>query len=129
LGQFESVRENLRRAYESGRESVRQARAEARAEIEETEATVTPARPIVVASTSVAHRDDLDVPRGLRVAAAWAWRLVVLVIVGSGILYVAGKLQVVVVPIIIATLLSALLSPVVGCACTGCPGRWPARWC
>ncbi len=114
MGQFDSVRDNLRRAYESGRESVRQARAEARAEIEDTEQPVPPPRPIVVASTSVAHRDDLDVPRGLRVAAAWAWRIIVLVIVGIGVLYVAGQLQVVVVPILIATLLSALLSPVVG---------------
>ena len=75
---------------------------------------VPPVRPIVVASTSVAHRDDLDVPRGLRVAAAWAWRVLLLLIVGAAVLWLAGKLQVVVVPILIATLLSALLSPLVG---------------
>lgn len=114
MGQFESVRENLRRAYESGRESVRQARSESRVEDEAVDEVVLPARPIVVASTSVAHRDDLDVPRGLRVAAAWAWRVILLVIVGVAVLYLVGKLQVVVVPILIATLLSALLSPMVG---------------
>jgi predicted PurR-regulated permease PerM len=117
LGQFDSVRENLRRAYESGRESMRQARAEARAEADEADAPPpppSPPRPIVVASTSVAHRDDLDVPRGLRVAAAWAWRLLLMVVVGAAVLFVAGRLQLVVVPVLIATLLSALLSPVVG---------------
>jgi putative heme transporter len=116
LGQFEGVRENLRRAYESSRESVRQARAEARVEVEEAGERVPtpPVRPIVVASTSVAHRDDLDVPRGLRVAAAWAWRVLLLVIVGVAVLWVVLQLQVVVVPILIATLLSALLSPLVG---------------
>ena len=111
---IESVRENLRKAYESGRESMRQARAEARAEDDAMEPVIPPVRPIVVASTSVAHRDDLDVPRGLRVAGAWAWRLILLVIVGIGVLYLAGQLQLVIVPVLIATLLSALLSPVAG---------------
>ncbi len=71
-------------------------------------------RPIVVASTSVTHRDDLDVPRGLRVAAAWAWRLLLLVVAAWAALWVVGRLSVVVIPLIIALLLSALLSPAVG---------------
>jgi predicted PurR-regulated permease PerM len=111
------MRENLKRAYESGRESVRQARAEARAaEYGDDPEPVAPApeRPIVVASTSVTHRDDLDVPRGLRVAAAWAWRLLLLVIALLAGLYVVAKLQLVVVPLVIAVLLSALLSPLIG---------------
>ena len=73
-----------------------------------------PPRPIVVASTSVTHRDDLDVPRGLRVAAAWAWRILLLVLAGAAVLWVVAKLQLVVVPLVIALLLSALLSPLVG---------------
>jgi putative heme transporter len=130
LGPLESARDNLRRAYVSGRESVRQARAEARASsvdgrpspsgTVETERTggeaatpVTPARPIVVASTSVTHRDDLDVPRGLRVSAAWAWRILLLVVAAAAVLWVIAQLQLVVVPLIIALLLTALLSPLV----------------
>jgi predicted PurR-regulated permease PerM len=112
---LDSVRENLRRAYESGRESVRQARAEARAEegLEPEPAVL--ARSIVVApAPSVTNRDDLDVPRGLRVAGAWTWRLLLLVIAGAGVLWIIGKLSVVVIPLIIATLLTALLSPLVG---------------
>jgi putative heme transporter len=109
---LDNVRENIRRAYESGKESVRQARAEARAE--DGGEPVPPPRPIVVASTSVAHRDDLDVPRGLRVAAAWAWRVLLLVLAGAAVLWVIAKVQLVVVPLVIALLLSALLSPLVG---------------
>src|SRR4051812_40200596 len=75
---------------------------------------VPPPRPLVVASTSVTHRDDLDVPRGLRVAGAWAWRVLLLVLAGAALLWLIAKIQVVVVPVIIATLLSALLSPLVG---------------
>jgi predicted PurR-regulated permease PerM len=111
----DSVRENLRRAYETGKESVRQARAEARANDEPDEPVpAPPPRPIVVASTSVTHRDDLDVPRGLRVAGAWAWRLLLLGIVAFALLWLVGKLQALVIPLAIALLLSALLSPLVG---------------
>jgi len=70
-------------------------------------------RPIVVASTSVTHRDDLDVPRGLRVAAAWAWRLLILVVAGLAVLWLVARLSVVMIPVTIALLLSALLSPLV----------------
>src|SRR5262245_66661970 len=100
---LDNVRENIRRAYESGRESVRQARAEARAD--DGSEAVPPPRPIVVASTSVAHRDDLDVPRGLRVAAAWAWRMLLLVLAGSAALWVIAPLQLVVVTRMIAVAL------------------------
>jgi predicted PurR-regulated permease PerM len=70
--------------------------------------------PIVVASTSVTHRDDLDVPRGLRVAAAWTWRVLLLVLAAWVVLWLIAKLSVVVIPVTIALLLSALLSPLVG---------------
>jgi predicted PurR-regulated permease PerM len=102
-------------------DSMRAARADARtAEANEAangvedESPVTVERPVVVTPASVTRNDDLDVPRGLRVAGAWAWRILLLVLAGVAILWVAGRLQVVVVPLIIATLLSALLSPVVG---------------
>jgi predicted PurR-regulated permease PerM len=69
---------------------------------------------LVLAPASVAHRDDLDVPRGLRIAAAWAWRILLLVLAGAAVLWVVAKLQLVVVPLVIALLLCALLSPLVG---------------
>jgi predicted PurR-regulated permease PerM len=72
-----------------------------------------PAPPIVVASTSVSHRDDLEVPRGLRIAGAWAWRILLLVLAIAGVVWMIGQLQLVIVPLVIALLLSALLSPAV----------------
>jgi predicted PurR-regulated permease PerM len=57
----------------------------------------------------VSHRDDLDVPRGLRVAGAWAWRVLLLVLAAAAVLWAIGKLK-----LVIALLLSALLSPLVG---------------
>lgn len=118
MGQLDNVRENLRRAYQSGRDSVRQARAEAREDEDDFDAMeqVAPdtARPIVMASPSVTSNDDLDVPRGLRIAAAWTWRILLLVIGAYAVLWLVARLQVVVVPVAIALLLSALLSPLVG---------------
>jgi predicted PurR-regulated permease PerM len=58
--------------------------------------------------------DDRAVPDGLRAAAAWAWRLLILILAAWVALWVIAKLQVVVVPLAIALLLSALLSPAVG---------------
>ncbi|WP_245563587.1 AI-2E family transporter [Longispora albida] len=55
-----------------------------------------------------------DVPRGVRVAAAWAWRLLVIGAAAYFILYMIGLLSAVVIPLIVALLLSALLSPAVG---------------
>ena len=69
--------------------------------------------PVVLARPSVTATDDLDVPRGLRVAAAWAWRILVLVAAGFAVLWLVAKLQLIVVPLVVATLLTALLSPVV----------------
>jgi predicted PurR-regulated permease PerM len=108
------MRDNLRRAYESGLESVRQARAEARAKegLDDDDEPLLPARPVVVIPPSTGD-EDLDVPHGLRVAAAWTWRLLLLALAGLGALWLIAQVQVVVVPLLIAALLSALLSPLV----------------
>ncbi len=51
------------------------------------------------------------VPWGLRTAAGWSWRLIV-VAAGVGLLfYAASRVTVVVVPVVVALLLSALLHP------------------
>jgi putative heme transporter len=64
---------------------------------------------VPVASSEVLGR----VPVGLRVAAAIGWRLVV-VLVAMGVLgWVVGKVQIIVIPIAVAILLSALLAPAV----------------
>ena len=51
------------------------------------------------------------VPGGLRTAASWAWRLVVVVAAFFALLWLAGYMRVVVVPVLVALLLAALLQP------------------
>ena len=63
---------------------------------------------------STSSRDDAEVPHSLRIAAAWSWRLIVVGVVGWVLLRFIGTISVVVVPLAIALLLSALLAPAVG---------------
>jgi predicted PurR-regulated permease PerM len=51
------------------------------------------------------------VPGGLRTAASWAWRLVVVVAASYAALWLAAYMAVVVVPVLVALLLAALLQP------------------
>jgi predicted PurR-regulated permease PerM len=51
------------------------------------------------------------VPYGLRTAAAWSWRLIVVIAGFYVLLYAAAYVAVVVVPVIVALLLAALLQP------------------
>jgi predicted PurR-regulated permease PerM len=63
---------------------------------------------------STSSRDDADVPHSLRIAAAWSWRLIVVGLVGYVLLRFIGIISIVVIPLAIAMLLSALLAPAVG---------------
>ncbi len=116
LGRFAQVRGNIRRAYQASR-------APAQRNGEPPESVPLPAsdstgngagrarKPDVHPST--VSRDDTEVPHGLRVAAAWSWRLLVIGALAVAIIYVIGRIRIVVVPLVIAMLLAALLSPVV----------------
>jgi predicted PurR-regulated permease PerM len=114
LNRFQRVRDNLIKAYDSGRQSVRQARADRPAEPDRYDEFL-PASPdaeIVHASTN--SLDDADVPQPLRIAAAWSWRLIVVGVIGWALLRLIGMVSIVVVPLAIALLLSALFGPAVG---------------
>lgn len=63
---------------------------------------------------STSSRDDADVPHGLRIAAAWSWRLIVIGVVGWALLRIVGQIKIVIIPLAVALLLSALLAPAVG---------------
>jgi predicted PurR-regulated permease PerM len=67
-----------------------------------------------VTHQSTASRDDAEVPHSLRIAAAWSWRLIVVGVVGYVLLRFIGTISIVVIPLAIAMLLSALLAPAVG---------------
>lgn len=132
MSRFEQIRGSLRRAYDTGRASVRSARSQARdgnpargsdPRHSEHDDGV-PDQPVAVPGAggepprgghpSTSSRDDADVPHGLRIAAAWSWRLIVIGIVGWALLKVIGTVRIVVIPLLIALLLSALLAPAVG---------------
>ncbi|OMC26987.1 AI-2E family transporter [Mycobacterium colombiense] len=60
-----------------------------------------------------ANADDASVEPLVRKTAAWAWRLLVILIAVVALLWVVKKLEVIVVPVLVALLVSALLVPVV----------------
>ncbi|WP_433371299.1 AI-2E family transporter [Actinoplanes sp. CA-142083] len=114
MSRLHRVRDNLRRAYDSGRESVRQARAdEAVVEPDRDEEFVPPPVEPEVVYDSTNSRDDAEVPHSLRIAAAWSWRLIVVGVVGWALLHFIGIVSFVVIPLAISLLLSALLAPAV----------------
>ncbi|HEY1570662.1 MAG TPA: AI-2E family transporter [Pseudonocardiaceae bacterium] len=59
--------------------------------------------------------DDVTrrVPRVLRVSAALSWRLIIVLAAIAAIAWIVGRLAIVVIPVAIALLLSALMAPVV----------------
>ncbi|MGK5743095.1 AI-2E family transporter [Micromonospora sp. URMC 103] len=131
MSRFERVRGQLRRAYESGRASVRSGRAASDDASEEagvaspsTPGPVAPPTATVVggenpnapqpAVSSTNSRDDAEVPHGLRIAAAWSWRLIVIGLVAWALLRIVSTIRIVIIPLAIALLLSALLAPAVG---------------
>jgi predicted PurR-regulated permease PerM len=128
LSRFERVRGRLRHAFESGRESVRVSRADP-ADVPDDPGVASPASPGPVASpsatvvgaeppaamhNSTSSRDDAEVPHALRIAAAWSWRLIVVGIVAWALLMIVGTIRIVIIPLAVALLLSALLAPAVG---------------
>lgn len=56
--------------------------------------------------------DEPYVAPALRIGAAWSWRIIVVVAAAAVILWGMGHVTVVVIPLLIALLISALLSPV-----------------
>ncbi|WP_026184861.1 AI-2E family transporter [Salinispora vitiensis] len=64
--------------------------------------------------SSTTSRDDADVPHALRIGAAWSWRLLAIGIVAWALLRIVGQIRIVIIPLAIALLLSALLAPAVG---------------
>jgi predicted PurR-regulated permease PerM len=103
---LEQVRANIRRAYALGRATVRSNNHDdyddepidgARGPVEEQQH----------------NGDDHQVPYPLRIASAWAWRILIVAAAGAALLWGVAKLHQVLIPVAISLLLSALLSPAV----------------
>jgi predicted PurR-regulated permease PerM len=88
------------------RERIAQQWAEVRATRRAMEAT-----PVITGGPS--NLKPAHVPYGVDLAAAWAWRFIVISIAGLAILWLLKFFMVVVLPIVIALLIAALVSPVV----------------
>lgn len=73
------------------------------------------ARPTVTAAPAVgpSNFNRAQVPWGVDLAAAWAWRFIVIVVAGSLIVLAIARLSEVTVPLAVALLLAALVSPAV----------------
>ncbi len=114
MGRFDQVRANLRRAYEQRLEQARLDRESAAITPPDPEDPPEPPPPLDPGHPSTMSRDDAEVPRGLRLTAAWSWRLLVLVAALAVLLWLVGRLRTVLIPLSIALLLSALLAPMMG---------------
>lgn len=60
-----------------------------------------------------ASLDDASVTPLVRRTAAWSWRLLVIFAAALAVIWVIGKLEIIVVPVLLALILSALLVPLV----------------
>ncbi|CAN5464495.1 hypothetical protein BH09ACT12_BH09ACT12_25740 [soil metagenome] len=75
--------------------------------------TAPPAEPGPPATAGSSNFTRAQVPWGIDLAAAWSWRLIVIGILGYAILQLIGYFSIVTLPLAIALLISALVSPVV----------------
>ena len=55
-----------------------------------------------------------SLPRGVRLASEWAWRLLVIVALAGVVVYLVIVFQDIVVPLMVALLVCALVAPTVG---------------
>lgn len=56
---------------------------------------------------------EQELPLGVRIAAAWSWRLILIGLACAGVLWLVVQVRIIVIPLLIAILLTALLAPVV----------------
>ncbi|WP_432988247.1 AI-2E family transporter [Dactylosporangium sp. CA-233914] len=54
------------------------------------------------------------IPRGIKVAGAWAWRIVLFILAAYLLLHLIAALRLMVIPVVVAILLAALLEPAAG---------------
>jgi predicted PurR-regulated permease PerM len=55
--------------------------------------------------------DRSDVPVALRIAASWSWRLALVILISGVLVYLLGRISLLVIPLMIAGLVAALLMP------------------
>lgn len=79
-------------------------------------------RPRIEVPPASARAADALVPRGMQVAGAWAWRFVAIAAAAAIALWLVVQFRIVVIPVLVAALLTALLLPAVDALVRA---RWP----
>ena len=64
-------------------------------------------------SASEVHDAAGELPLGIRVAAAWSWRLILLGVATAAAIWLIVQIRMIVIPLLVAILFAALLHPVV----------------
>lgn len=124
LSRFEEARSQARRAWEAARGRLEHSRKRSDEELLRPATRTVPESPEggtatesgstmggEVRGAAVAPIGELSVPRGVRVAAAWSWRLIIITAAVIGVFYLLLQVGGVMVPVIVALLLTALLQP------------------
>jgi len=111
MGRLEHARQRVGDAYAARRKAVQEARDEGFGEgysaaARQDDASREP-------GSAGAGYDGSELPHALRLAAGWSWRMLVIVAAAAVVLWLVGRLRLVLVPLAIALLLSALLTPAV----------------
>ncbi|MET0975685.1 MAG: AI-2E family transporter [Leifsonia sp.] len=72
-------------------------------------------RPRQAAQTPVEdYRAERSIPNGVRLAAGWSWRLILIGAVIAVMIFLVIQLRLILIPLLVAVLLAALLVPLVG---------------
>ncbi|MET3935482.1 AI-2E family transporter [Arthrobacter sp. OAP107] len=78
--------------------------------------TTSPPRPFGRLEPRRARTDrdlEQDIPYGVRIAAAWAWRVGLILLITGALVWLLAKISFLIIPVMVAALLAGLLSPVV----------------
>ena len=75
-----------------------------------------PARPAILPPSRPRTEREIeqDIPYGVRIAAAWSWRVGLILLVMGVLVWLLGRVSFLIIPVMVAALLAGLLSPVVG---------------
>jgi putative heme transporter len=80
-----------------------------------------PANPVIAAAGTASRTGsrartdreiDQDIPYGVRIAAAWAWRMGLILLVVGALIWMLSHVSFLIIPVLVAALLAGLLSPV-----------------
>ncbi|MET4094539.1 AI-2E family transporter [Arthrobacter sp. UYCu712] len=71
-----------------------------------------PARPAAPLRVLTDRELDQDIPYGIRIAAAWSWRLGLILLFTAALIWLLSHISFLIIPVMVAALLAGLLSPV-----------------